>query len=94
MQTQEQRITALEKANAELQGKITAIQQIAGLDTEWVTTHSAAKLIGVSPTVIRRRIREAQASPRTCPYKKGVHWRGDTRFQVNWQKRKDQLSKV
>jgi hypothetical protein len=90
-QTQEQRIAALEKKVNYLQSELTRVQEVAGLNAQWVSITQGAKLIGISEHIIRNRIFSARTNPSKCLYKKGVHWRGEGRYQVNVSKWKEVL---
>lgn len=57
--------------------------------SKWVKVSEAAKVLGIHPETIKKRIRQAKQNPKDSPYKKGFSWRGDTIYFVNieaWEK--------
>jgi hypothetical protein len=84
MNQMEERVAALEK-------RVNALNQLvrSGVTEKediWLKLSKAAYVLNLSPDTLRRKIRESQADPEGCPYKKGIHWDGKTMYKVNVSK--------
>jgi predicted DNA-binding transcriptional regulator AlpA len=73
MNSLQDRITALERQNAELKQELKQIKDFLQVG-QFIKPLEASKILGISTHTIYNRIKHCKAFPNKSKFKEGVHW--------------------